>query len=321
MRKTTINLLLFLLGLSILALMVFLAGPSKIWDASKKAEPISTTSGLLAFAFYLFVRSLRWHVMLKATKEDIKLRELIPAYFLNFMISNITPGRSGEIAAPFLLKRHVGSSTGMGFSIVLIDRILDILFIVVTGILAFIHYLLFTNLPQSINVVFYTAIAILMAMAGMMVVAALWQKGASAFVTAFTNVFFRKRQKQLLEGLNSFYDGLKTVRKVMPKLTAYAILSWFLLALSYYLRIRAVLSAPLLPIISCWIISMCIGMASFIPSGLGSSQASFAYLLSLIAGDFAHATAAALVAKFVALIVIFALGLGSLLLIRRKALT
>ncbi|MFQ6043784.1 MAG: lysylphosphatidylglycerol synthase transmembrane domain-containing protein, partial [Candidatus Poribacteria bacterium] len=196
MRKTIINLLLFLSGLCILALMVFWAGPSKIWSASKKANSIFMILGAMIFVLYLFVRSLRWYVMLKATKNDIKLRELIPVYFLNFMISNVTPGRSGEVAAPFLMKRHVGSSTGMGFSVVLVDRILDILLIIGTAILGFIYYILSANLPQSINVAFYTAIAILVAMAGMMVIGALWKRGASAFLTAFTNVFFRKRQKQ-----------------------------------------------------------------------------------------------------------------------------
>jgi len=316
--RNLINVLLFFLGVGILVLIVILAGPSNIWDASKKADLIFMTSGLLVFVLYLFVRSLRWHLMLKTTKDDIKLREFIPVYFLNFMIGNVTPGRSGEVVAPFLMRRHVGSSTGMGFSVVLVDRIVDILFIVGTAILGFIYYLLLTDLPKSINIAFYTAIAVLIAMAGMMVMAALWQKGTSTFVTVFTNFFFRKRQKQLLEGLSSFYDGLKTVRKVIPKLIAYAILSWFLLALSYFLRIRAILHSPLLPVISCWIISICIGMATFIPSGLGSSQASFAYLISFMSGDFAQATAAALLAKFVALCVIFSLGLGSLFWVRRK---
>ena len=316
--RNLINVLLFFLGVSILGLIVIWAGPSNIWDASKKAEPISMTFGTLVFALYLLVRSLRWHVMLKATKSDIKLREFIPVYFLNFMIGNVTPGRSGEVVAPFLMKQHVGSSTGMGFSVVLVDRILDILFIVGTAILGFTYYLLLTDLPKSINIAFYTAIAVLMVMAGIMVMAALWQKGTSTFVAVFTNLFFRKRQKQLLEGLSSFYDGLKTVRKVMPKLVAYAILSWVLLGISYFLRIRSILYSPLLPTISCWIISMCIGMASFIPSGLGSSQASFAYLISVAGGDFTQATAAALLAKFVALCVIFSLGLGSLFWVRRK---
>lgn len=316
--RKLINLLLSLSGLCILVLMVVWAGPSKIWGASKKADLILMTSGTLVFASHLFVRSLRWHVMLKATNADIKLKEFIPVYFLNFMVSNITPGRSGEVAAPFLMKRHVGSSTGMGFSVVLVDRILDTLFIVGTSILGFIYYILFTNLHQNINAAFYIAIVVLMAMAGMMVMVAIWQKGTLVFLTACTNLFFRKRQKQLLEGLGSFYDGLKTVKKVMPILVVYVILSWLLFAISYFLRVRAVMHSPFWPIMSCWIISMCIGMASFIPSGLGSSQASFAYLISVAGGDFAQATAAAILAKFVALIVIFALGLGSLFLIRRS---
>jgi uncharacterized protein (TIRG00374 family) len=329
MRKTIINLLLSLSGLYILALMVVMAGPSKIWDASKKADLILMTSGTLVFAFHLFVRALRWYVMLKTVRNEIKLREFIPVYLLNFMVSNITPGRSGEVLAPLLMKRHVGSSTGMGFSVVIVDRILDTLFIVGTSILGFIYYIVVTDLSQSIKVVFYTAIAVLIAMTGMMVMVAIWQKGTLVFLTACTNLFFRKRQKQLLEGLGTFYDGLKTVKKVMLILIVYVILSWLLFAISYFLRVRAIMFAsltdafglrhsPFWPIMSCWIISMCIGMASFIPSGLGSSQASFAYLISVAGGDFAQATAAAIFAKFVAMIVIFMFGLGSLFWIRKQ---
>ncbi len=310
-----INILLFLLGAGILGLIVVLAGPSEIWKASKEADWKSTVSGLVVFASYLFVRSLRWHVMVKVITEDVSWKNFMPVYFLNFMISNVTPGRSGEAAAPFLMKRHVGSETGMGFSVVIVDRILDILFTVGLAVLGFVYCVVFLDLPRNLIIAFYPAIAVLVAMTGVMIMITLWRKGAFALSIAFTNVFFRKRQKQLLDGLDSFYEGLKTLRerKVMPKLLTYAALSWFLLAFSYFLRVRAVLDSPaLLPILSCWIISLCIGMASFIPSGLGSSQASFAYLLSLTGSDLASATAAALLAKFIALGVIFLLGLSSL---------
>lgn len=315
-----VNISLFLLGVGILGLMVVLSGPSKIWEAAKGADWLFIVSGLAVFALYLFVRSLRWHVMIKAIKNDVKLVEFMPVYFLNFMISNVTPGRSGEAVAPFLMKRHVGSSAGMGFSIVIVDRILDILFTMGIAALGFMYCTAFLNLPQSLTIVFYPAIGILVAMTGVMTVIVFWRKGAFALLRHFTGVFFRKRQRQLLNGLDSFYEGLGVLRKrkVMPKLLAYAAVSWSLLAFSYFLRVRAVLDSSALPILSCWIISMCIGMASFIPSGLGSSQASFAYLLSFTGSDFADATAAALLTKFIALGVIFALGLGSLFWIRRK---
>ncbi|MFC1713114.1 lysylphosphatidylglycerol synthase transmembrane domain-containing protein [Candidatus Poribacteria bacterium] len=313
--RSLVNILLFLLGVSILGLMVVLADPSEIWEASKKTDWKFTVSGLVVFTSYLFVRSLRWHAMVKVIKEDVSWKDFMPVYFLNFMISNITPGRSGEAAAPFLMKRHVGSETGMGFSVVIVDRILDILFTVGLAVLGFVYCVVFLDLPRNLIIAFYPAIAVLVAMTGVMIMITLWRKGAFAFSTAFTNVFFRKRQKQLLDGLDSFYEGLKTLRqrKVMPKLLTYATLSWFLLGFSYFLRVRAVLdSSALLPILSCWIISLCIGMASFIPSGLGSSQASFAYLLSLMGNRFEYATAAALLTKFIALGVIFLLGLSSL---------
>ncbi len=123
--RSLVNILLFLLGAGILGLIVVLAGPSEIWKASKEADWAFTVSGLVVFASYLFVRSLRWHVMVKVIKEDVSWKNFMPVYFLNFMISNVTPCRSGEAAAPFLMKRHVGSETGMGFSVVIVDRILD----------------------------------------------------------------------------------------------------------------------------------------------------------------------------------------------------
>jgi len=217
------------------------------------------------------------------------------------------------------MRRHLGSSAGMGFSVVIVDRILDILFTIGMAVPGFIYCVVFLKLPQNLNVVFFLAIAILIALTGIMLIVVFWKKGAFAFVKAFTNLFFPSRQERLLEGLNSFYEGLRTVRKgrVMPKLVSYVALSWFLLAISYFLRVRAVLDSPLLPTLSCWIISVCIGMASFIPGGLGSSQASFAYLLSSAGFDIAGATAAALLAKFLALGVIFTLGLSSFLWLRR----
>ena len=196
--RSLVNTLLFLLGVGILALMIVLKGPSEVWNACRGANLAFVISGVVSFALYLFVRSLRWHVMVRAIADNVKLREFMPVYFLNFMISNITPGRSGEAAAPFLMKRYVGSSTGMGFSVVIVDRILDILFTVVMAVLGFIYCVVFLDLPRNLIIAFYPAIGILVAMTGVMMMVVLWRKGAFAFLTGFTNLFFRKRQRQLL---------------------------------------------------------------------------------------------------------------------------
>jgi len=317
-NRNLVNILLFILGIGILGALVIWSGPGKSWNALKKAELPLMFSGLFVFAFYLFVRSLRWYTMLKLIKNELKLREFVPVYFVNFMISNITPGRSGEALAPFLMKKYIGSSTGSGFSIVIIDRVLDILFIVVASLLSFIYFVYSTNLPPGINISFYIAIGILVTMSGIMLILAFWEKGGFAFLRAFTNVFFCKRQKYLLEGLSSFYESVKIVRKVIPKVIIYLIISWFLLAISYFLRVRAIMDSDFMPVTTCWIISLSIGMASFIPSGLGSSQASFAVLIALMGNDLADATAASILAKFAALSVIFVLGLGFLFYIRSK---
>ena len=89
-----IKVLLLLLGIGLLLLIVILAGPSRIWGASKEVNLTFILSGLMVFALYLFVRSLRWHVMLKVIKDDVRLRDFMP--FIISLCLNIIRNSSSD---------------------------------------------------------------------------------------------------------------------------------------------------------------------------------------------------------------------------------
>jgi len=319
--RTLINILLLLCGLGILFALVLLVGPGKILAASKDVDPIYISIGALVFLGSIVMRALRWYLMLRYMKGDTSFTRFFPLYFLNFMISNATPARSGEALAPFLLKKHIGSSTGEGFSIVLVDRIVELIFIVFITICGFVYCLFFADLPAGFGRAFYVALAVLLGLLGLLLLLALSKKVASFALNLLGKLFSEEKLTKLRNTLDSFYDGLDALRnqRVLYTLLLFAALSWMFVAVSYFLRARAILDAPFLHITSSWVISIGVGTASFIPSNLGAGQASFALLISKIFEfNLAQATAAALIAKVVALGVTYVAGIGSLLWIRRR---
>ena len=301
-------------------MLVWRAGPSEILADSKDADPIYISIGALVFFGSIVMRALRWYLMLRFMKGDTSFTRFLPLYLLNFMVSNATPARCGEALAPFLLKRYIGSSTGEGFSIVLVDRIVELIFIVFITISGFVYCILFADLPAKLSGGFYATVAVLGLLGALSILAL--SKRVTSFVLNLLGKFFpEKILTKLKNTLDSFYDGLDALKnqRMLCALLLFAALSWLFVTFSYFLRAKAILDAPFLPITSSWAISIGVGTASFIPSNLGVGQASFAILISKIFKfDFAQAAAAALVAKVVALGVTYTSGLGSLLWIRRR---
>ena len=303
--------------------LVWRAGAGDILAASKDVDLIYISVGALVFLGAIVMRALRWYLMLKFMKGDTTFTRFLPLYFLNFMISNATPARSGEALAPFLLKQHIGSSTGEGFSIELVDRIVELIFIVFITICGCAYCLFFADLPAKL----YIALAVLLGLLGLMLMLALSKKVGFFTLNILGRFFSERVLTKLKDTLTSFYDGLDALKnqRVLYTLLLFAALSWVFVAFSYFLRAKAILDASFLPITSSWAISIGVGTASFIPSNLGVGQASFAYLISKIfkfdltqTTIFAQATAAALMAKVVALGVTYVAGLSSLLWIRRR---
>ena len=319
--RTLINILLLLCGVGILLALVWRAGPSEILTDAKDADPIYISIGALVFFGSIVTRALRWYLMLRFMQGDTSFTRFLPLYLLNFMISNATPARCGEALAPFLLKRYIGSSTGEGFSIVLVDRIVELILIVFIAICGFAYCLLFADLPAKLSGGFYGAVVALLGLLGLLSILAL-SKRVALFALNLSGKFLPEGILiKLKTTLDSFYDGLETLKnqRIMCALLLFAVLSWGFVAFSYFLRAKAILEAPFLPITSSWGISIGVGTASFIPGNLGAGQAIFAIFISeIFQFDFAQATAAALVAKVVALGVTYISGLGSLWWIRRR---
>ena len=93
----------------------------------------------------MLLKAIRWDFLLRVEGIDYPLKDAVSVYLVGWYLGMITPGRVGDfIKVLYLRKRAV--SYGKAFVSVLIDRVFDLLLIVIVAILGIYFFGLFTPL-------------------------------------------------------------------------------------------------------------------------------------------------------------------------------
>lgn len=200
------------------------------------AGGISTGGGL--------IRALRWRLLLKPLRADPDLYSRWAALNIGFMVTNIYPGRLGEIVRPFALSRMAPVSVSGALGTVVLERVLDTVALVLLLLLA----VLAPTFPGGATVLgrpigLAVAAAILLAITalaslGIMIV---WP---SVFVrlTRRLTFFLPEHVKEgLAEKLESFVQGLHLLREpsALAQALAWSLLLWVWMAASFWAGFRA----------------------------------------------------------------------------------
>jgi uncharacterized protein (TIRG00374 family) len=132
----------FWLGLVISVVFLYLALRGLNFEgmltALKDAQYLWLVPGIAVFFVGLWVRSWRWHYLLRPLKK-IPTRTMFPIVCIGYMGNNIYPARAGEVLRAVVLKRREGVPISASLATVIIERVFD-------GVvmLAFV----FLNLPE-----------------------------------------------------------------------------------------------------------------------------------------------------------------------------
>ncbi|MHB1318682.1 MAG: lysylphosphatidylglycerol synthase transmembrane domain-containing protein [Anaerolineae bacterium] len=122
--------------LSLFLSLLFLYLAMRGIDWVQLLELFSTASyGYLALAFLLivvisWVRALRWHLL---TRRDsgINLRTLFHLVNIGYFFNNVLPAKAGEVVRGYLAGRRLTGRYGQAASSLLVERLLDVLAVVV----------------------------------------------------------------------------------------------------------------------------------------------------------------------------------------------
>lgn len=147
-RKT----LQLIFGLGIAAIFIYLSMRNISW--SELSAPLSISKplwillGLLCFIVGHLIRIYRWSCMLNISGCRVGLFKCFGPYVSCFALNNVLPFRAGDVVRLFAFNSHLGASTGVVAGTLFIERLLDLLMVLCTLLIA-----LFV-LQISVNVLF-----------------------------------------------------------------------------------------------------------------------------------------------------------------------
>ena len=95
-----------------------------------EARPAWLALSLVTMFMNLAIRALRWRFLLEPL-GDAGFGNAFRATAVGFAASSLLPARAGELVRPYFLARHEGMSTSGAFATIILERLLDLLTVLV----------------------------------------------------------------------------------------------------------------------------------------------------------------------------------------------
>lgn len=253
------------------------------------------------------VRFCKWNFFLKHIGVNLKLKDNLFVFFSGLTMI-ITPAKAGEIWKGWLIKEINGESLNKTIPVVIVDRMTDVIGLVVLSLTGILYY---KNSAYLIVILFILFVA---------------------FIVIIRSERASSRLIGLLEGQAKKYGGdIKYMHQTFQKLmeTKYLVgmslistIAWFLECLTLYVVIIG-FHQSLNMLFSTFVFSFAslAGAVSMIPGGLGVAEATISGLLVIFGLTPEAAVAVAIIVRFGTLWYGAILGLLVYLIFKKQILT
>ncbi|MCX6777541.1 MAG: lysylphosphatidylglycerol synthase transmembrane domain-containing protein [Candidatus Micrarchaeota archaeon] len=299
--RAAVILLSFLLFIG----LILYGGLENLLKAGENANLGVLVLALLTICLAMAVRIYRWKVLI----GDISFLELAPIQMFGIAVSSLTPGKLAEPAKAVILKRTHGIPLTRGVSSVVLERVSDIIAVVVFSLLAFLY---FEPIVVFIPVAIFGGAVVA-------ILAATQSKFVRDLIVRIASVF-SKRIAQIGAG---FMDQLKLDGKFL-KAVALAFVIWSLDSLtavivftSFGLQFAPGIN-PYIVAASLVSLTVLIGLLSMLPGGIGSTEISFSLLLESVGVQKDLAIAAVLMFRLITFWISIGAGLAMSVFIKEK---
>lgn len=281
---------------SILAGVIIYGGSMVFSDLHAVGESIArlgASGWLIVLGLSLLnygLRFVRWQIYLNRFRYRIHaLRSL--AYYLGGFAFTTTPGKAGEAMRSLYLKRH-GVTYVHSLAAFFTERLVDLVAMV---LLALVAALEFPDYQWPVVVIMALLLVLLL-----IVHARPFHSFVGAQLQRLPSEKIRTLGLRLLELLRSastllwsgpLYAGI-----------ALAVLAWGAEGIAFHVILQTLdIHAPVALAVGIYSVSVLVGALSFIPGGLGSTEAVMVLLLKLVGADTATALAATLICRLATL--------------------
>jgi len=265
----------FLIGLVLFAFILLKSNPQKLWTNISRADFRFLFLALLLILPMFFFKTLCWNYLKRKQGIVYGLKDSFLMYNAGQYLGLLTPGRLGEIAKSWYLKKD-GHSLGRSLVSTVLDRLSDLFFLL--GFTALGSLFFWGQIKQQfIWPVFVFIVLLIIFLLALKIGFVRW--GIKKF---FYWLVPEKNKSAFKLNFRDFWRDLKNYRPanwlVIFFITA---LSWFFYYLQMYFLAKAVgLSAPFIYLAVCVTLA---GLVTLLPisiSGIGTRDAALILLLA-----------------------------------------
>jgi glycosyltransferase 2 family protein len=262
---------------------------------------------LAAFAVYYLgfpLRGYRWSLLLRSTGAHIRVRDSTEIIFISWLVNCLVPAKLGDVYRAYLLRLNFLVSLSRTFGTVFIERIFDLMAIVVLGVAAG-FWSFRGRLPGEVQVIFGVGVAVVVALV----------------LGLFTLRNFGRRlivalplPHRIVEFYDRFEEGVFSVeRRQIPRLAIVTALIWATEAARLFLVIEALgMREVHLGISGAFFVALAGSLLTAVPltpAGLGIVEAGVVGILTIIYGvEQNNAVTIALVDRAISVLSIIVLG-------------
>jgi uncharacterized protein (TIRG00374 family) len=232
-----------------------------------------------------FLRFARWHYYLKVIGiNNVPRRDSLLIFLSGFSLT-MTPGKLGEVLKSFLLKERYSTAVSYSASIVMAERLTDVLGMLILAALGLVFY------PIGIG-----ALAIVLIVTATFVIVAQQRALVERLIDLLARMPIINRLANLARNL---YESAYLMLQWKPLVIAIALATaaWFGECVSFFFILLGVGQAPnamlLLQGTFIYAAASLFGAVSMLPGGLGATEGSMALLLQEIVGVAREAAVAA----------------------------
>ena len=224
---------------------------AKSWDYIRSADfPLLVFSAFTATLIFA-IRVPRWRIILpQRPGYRLPFKSLFEACIIGQMMTNVIPGRAGELARPYVLSRKESVPFSTGVASVVVDRVFDGIVVLLLLLVA----VLDPTFPKGAtvngrsvaSVAMLGTVGLTVGIVGLFLLV-LFPAGFIDAARAIARLTIPKLEEPAARFLERFAAGLTILRDPKRFLAAFAwtLLHWLVCAASYWIGYRAIgLDAP-----------------------------------------------------------------------------
>lgn len=229
-----------MLGLAISVVALYFALRDVHWrevgSAIRQADYLLIALAVLIFLVSLALRAGRWGVLFHP-RRGISFYHLFGTLNVAYLINNVLPFQVGDLGRAYLLSEIEGISTTRSLSTVLVERMLDVL----TLLVFFLILIPFVDIPSRM----VTPMTILAGVVAVVIVGAVVASLRRPFVIRLVDWVLllapARARPKLMEMAHSALDGLSVLSqpRVAAELIAWSAVTWLTVGLVVYTAMNA----------------------------------------------------------------------------------